>query len=135
MHICHWSGESKLECNFNSHENCVFYTNFWQFIRFVNCVGFFFMKNCNKHDNNATYPWAEFEFLDFFMLLATMTQPFSIFSVGYIFFHNRFQIQFTFFFIKLLKFGFVVVFWPNRGAPACARTRRSSGDISLVEKV
>ena len=88
------------------------------------CV--FIRKTVTRQRNVRT--WAEFEFLDFFMLAATMTHPFSIlpfFPISFSFPNSIYNLLEN----NIYKFWFViVVFFGSRRA----RARRSSDAFSFL---
>ena len=125
MHICQWSGELKLDGMqfwFTWKLRFFFLDN--SYVLKILCV--FIRKTVTRQHNVRT--WAEFEFLDFFMFAATMTQPFSIlpfFPISFSFPNSIYNLLEN----NIYKFWFViVVFFGSRRA----RARRSSDDFSFL---
>ena len=103
---------------------CFFFILDNSYVLKILCV--FIRKTVTRQRNVRT--WAEFEFLDFFMLAATMTHPFSIlpfFPISFSFPNSIYNLLEN----NIYKFWFIiVVFFGSRRA----RARRSSDAFSFL---
>ena len=106
-----------MECNFNSHENCVFFFHFGQFVRFENFVCFY-TKNCNTTTQRTYLSWIWISWL----LHVGRYNDAAIFNSSFFSqYRFRFQIQFIIFLkITFINFDLLLLFFSGQDGHARA---------------